>query len=299
MSYSYRSLLIVCLATLGLAAAGWGQAAGKIAFTSHREGHNDVWIMNADGSDPVNLTQGRHCASPAWSPDGTKLAYIAHSADHSGGDIWVMDADGSNPQQVTDASDDSDMKDYLSWSEDGRSIYYTTRRFTERLEDGGSRVELDDFVVGLDGSDPIYVGRGMPFPYRLSPDGTKEVTVVLKDKEDGQARLYIRDTGADERIAIDLTGLPDVEFPNTPLDARLVTPSTWSPDGMRIAFSASTGSSVDDFEREIWAVDIDGSNLVNLTNGLGGGSPAWQPTSPAATSVESQSWGQIKSLLSH
>lgn len=299
MSYSYRSLLIVCLATLGLAAAGWGQADGKIAFISFREGYGDVWIMNADGSDPVNLTQGRHCASPAWSPDGAKLAYIAHSADHSGGDIWVMDADGSNPQQVTDASDDSDRKDYLSWSEDGRSIYYTTRRFTERLEDGGSRVELDDFVVGLDGSDPRYVGRGMPFPYRLSPDGTKEVTVVLKDKEDGQARLYLRDTGADERIAIDLTGLPDGEYPNTPLDARLVTLSTWSPDGMRIAFSAFTGSSVDDFEREIWAVDIDGSNLVNLTNGLGGGSPAWQPTSPAATSVESQSWGQIKSLLSH
>ena len=74
---NYRSLLIVCLATLGLAVAGWGQADGKIAFLSFREGDNDVWIMNADGSDPVNLTQGqhRHCASPAWSPDGTKIAY--------------------------------------------------------------------------------------------------------------------------------------------------------------------------------------------------------------------------------
>ena len=209
-----------------------------------------------------------------------------------------MDADGSNPQQVTDDSDDSDRKDYLSWSENGRSIYYTTSRLTERLEDGSFRTELNDFVVGVDGSDPIYVGRGMPFPSRLSPDGTKEVTVVLKDKEDGQARLYIRDTGDDERIAIDLTGLPNVGFPNTPLDERLVTPSTWSPDGMRIAFSASTGSSVDDYESEIWAVDIDGSNLVNLTNGLGGFSPAWQPTSPTATSVESQSWGRIKALLS-
>ena len=73
---SYRSLLIVCLATLGLAVAGWGQADGKIAFISDREGYGDVWIMNADGSDPVNLTQGRNCASPAWSPDGTKIAYI-------------------------------------------------------------------------------------------------------------------------------------------------------------------------------------------------------------------------------
>jgi len=80
---TYRSLLIACLATLGIAVAGWGQADGKIAFTSGREGFGDVWIMNADGSDPVNLTQGRHghCVSPAWSPDGTKIAYLTFSAD--------------------------------------------------------------------------------------------------------------------------------------------------------------------------------------------------------------------------
>ncbi|MCE2449611.1 MAG: hypothetical protein J4F35_14880 [Candidatus Latescibacteria bacterium] len=64
---NYRSILIACLATLGLAVAGWGQADGKIAFISDREGYEDVWIMNADGSDPVNLTQGRHCTTPPIS----------------------------------------------------------------------------------------------------------------------------------------------------------------------------------------------------------------------------------------
>ena len=62
---NYRSLLVACLATLGLAVAGWGQADGKIAFLSYRDNYEnprdiwvrDVWIMNADGSDPVNLTQ--------------------------------------------------------------------------------------------------------------------------------------------------------------------------------------------------------------------------------------------------
>ena len=49
---TYRSLLIVCLATLGLALAGWGQADGKIAFTSWREGAGDVWIMNAGRERP-------------------------------------------------------------------------------------------------------------------------------------------------------------------------------------------------------------------------------------------------------
>ena len=91
---NYRSLLIVCLAMLGLAATGWGQADGKITFVSDREGYDDVWIMNADRSDPVNLTQGRDCASPAWSPDGMKIAYI------DSGEVWLMNADGSNPRQV-------------------------------------------------------------------------------------------------------------------------------------------------------------------------------------------------------
>ena len=53
---NYRFLLIACLATLLLAVTGWGQADGKIAFISDRAGHGDVWIMNVDGSDPVNLT---------------------------------------------------------------------------------------------------------------------------------------------------------------------------------------------------------------------------------------------------
>ena len=294
---NYRSILIVCLATLGLAVAGWGQADGKIAFISDREERDDVWIMNADGSDPVNLTQGRDCISPAWSPDGTKIAYIGDvfDDDQYGGEIWVMDADGGNPQQLTDDRVllwlSSALKESLSWSEDGSSIHYTT----VRSEDGGFSVEFDNFVVGLDGSEPIYVDSEFPDFATLHPvslDGTKRAHVVLND-EDGQARLYIVDLVEYEQIAIDLTDLPNVDV--TGVD--LVTSATWSPNGMRIAFEFYS-----DFfsQHEIWAVDIDGSDLVELTNGLGGRDPAWQPVVPSATatSVEAQSWGRIKSLLS-
>ena len=164
---SYRSLLIVCLATLGLAVAGWGQADGKIAFISDREGYADVWIMNGDGSDPVNLTQGRHCASPAWSPDGTKIAYIGaiFDDDQYGGEIWLMDADGGNPRQLTD---DSVNKISLSWSADGSSIYYVlswTEEMTEESE-AGQRDGPDAFVMALDGSgsSPVDWQRGTSLP---------------------------------------------------------------------------------------------------------------------------------------
>ena len=71
---------------------------------------------------------------------------------------------------------------------------------------------------------------------------------------------------------------------------------TWSPDGQRIAFSGFL-----DFmgQFEIWAADTDYGNWIQLTNGLGGREPAWQPALSAATSVDAQSWGQVKSLLAH
>ena len=287
---NYRSILIVCLAMLGLAVASWGQADSKIAFISDREGHGDVWIMNVDGSDPVNLTQGRDCASPAWSPDGTQITYIV------GGEIWLMNADGNNPQQVTDDTVD---KARLWWSEDGRSIYYVAVP-TWPLPDEWDGP--DAFVTALDGSGASPVdwrevySRFLP---GVSPDGSQLATVSLWDGGGHKhVDFYIRTSASDHMH-------PGYLLPES-LQNRLAytepyenwrTFPTWSPDGLRIAFAGFL-----DFmgQFEIWAADTDGDNWVDLTNGLGGHSPAWQPVVPSATatSVESQSWGRIKSLLS-
>ena len=284
---NYRSLLLVCLATLGLAVTGWGQAGDKIAFVSDREGTPDIWTMNADGSDPVNLTKGRgDCATPAWSPDGMTIAYIDN------GEIWLMNADGSNPQQVTD---DSVYKAWVWWSEDGSEFYYVG------LPTGDSN-RFENFIVGIDGKDPVSVDRqtlrSRPSLYRtpyrtpLSPDGAKEAVVVL-DKV-AQNGLAIRDINEEEHAFIPLAGVLELHIDERVARIWHIYP-TWSPDSMRIAFAARS-SSVGPLE--IWAIDIDGSNAINLTNGLSGHSPAWRPASPAATSVEVQSWGRIKSQLS-
>lgn len=49
----------------------------RIAFTSNRSGDEEVWIVNADGTDPVQFTQcnGTYCRNPSWSPDGTLMAF--------------------------------------------------------------------------------------------------------------------------------------------------------------------------------------------------------------------------------
>ena len=308
---SYRSLLIVCLATLGLAVAGWGQADGKIAFTSWREGAGDVWIMNADGSDPVNLTQGRHahCIRQSWSPDGTKIAYFAFSADpdsawadYSVAYMWVMDADGGNPQQVASLPETSigeTMSKALFWAEDGSNIYYYVQH---------PRYEL--FVVPLDGSGSSLmdwreaagiVRRSLD----RSPDGTKRADVVLQDDEgNAYLRLVVFAPSEGPYPSNQIEDFSEILLPDLPYQQAELEPGyermdrdpTWSPDSMRIAFTANDEQGY----RGVWVVNIDGSNLVNLTNGLDGASPAWQPVSPSttATSVEVQSWGRIKALLS-
>ena len=270
--------------------------------------------MNADGSDPVNLTQGQYCAGPAWSPDGTKIAYIDVGADYTGSDVWVMDADGGNPQQLTDdpVTDDPGISSELVWFEDGSSIYYHV----------WNRSEM--FAVAPDGSgsslmewrEAALILRRFWDDHRyLSPDGTKRALVgVLRGDEEDQALFIMTSedtlmTSEDRVTAIPLSGHPVDLFFRDFGDSWATTgfPLTWAPNSMRVAFTSytifnSSGTSLSYYPDtgEIWAVDIDGSNLVNLTNGLGGDHPVWQPVSPSATatSVEARSWGQIKSLLS-
>ena len=94
---NYRSLLIVCLATLGLAVAGWGQGDGKDvelpagveqAVTSSGEG---AWVVGAIR----RLTDySASYSSPSWSPDGQHIAFGFERDGRA--EIYVIGSDGSN-----------------------------------------------------------------------------------------------------------------------------------------------------------------------------------------------------------
>ena len=105
----------------------WSPDGTKIAFVSFPNG--DIWAMNADGSNKINLTNNdADERSPAWSPDGNKIAFVKityYRDDSNWGVIWVMNSDGSNMVKLTD---DTEKLNSPAWSPDGTKIAFESEQ---------------------------------------------------------------------------------------------------------------------------------------------------------------------------
>jgi Tol biopolymer transport system component len=102
----------------------WSPDGSRIAFQSLRGGNEDIYVMDADGSNLIRLTTSVAAdMHPAWSPDGTRIAFVSsRGADY---DIYVMNADGSGQTALTNGDG---MDEQPSWSSDGQRIAFTSDR---------------------------------------------------------------------------------------------------------------------------------------------------------------------------
>jgi len=78
----------------------------KIAFKSDRSGNNDIWVMNLNGSNPVNITDTPTFSEghPSWSPDGSKILYLSSDG------MWTINANGTGKTKIRDVGDVYDPK---------------------------------------------------------------------------------------------------------------------------------------------------------------------------------------------
>jgi dipeptidyl aminopeptidase/acylaminoacyl peptidase len=110
----------------------WSPDGSRIAFESTRHGNSEIYVMNADGSNQVNVSN--HPAddgAPAWSPDGTMIAFVSLRDGQE--EIYLMNADGSEQGRLTTGPG---LKLAPSWLEDGQEIVF-------------SRIEADSNADGM------------------------------------------------------------------------------------------------------------------------------------------------------
>jgi Tol biopolymer transport system component len=137
--------------------AAYSPDGRKIAFESSRGGATNIWLSNADGSHPVQLTSSNsESGTPRWSPDGRRL--VVDSLEAGNWDLYVIRADGGMPRRLTQEPSEDGTG---TWSRDGRWIYFHSDR------SGRSEV----WKVPPDGGAVVQVTRGGGYYAVESEDG--------------------------------------------------------------------------------------------------------------------------------
>ena len=198
-----------------------------IVFGSNRDGNNEIYRINPDGTMPTNLTSNAASDfSPLWDPTGQLIAFLSDRAAPQ--QLFVMKPDGTNVVNVSNGPAQD-----MSWSNDGTQLAFTSNR-TGHLEifkataSGGTPSQLTSLGVDTTG-EPSW-----------SPDGTKLAFV-------SNGRIYVMNS--------------DGTSP-TPLTTGTDAFPSWKPDSTKIAFARRiTFSNFD-----VFVMNPDGSAATNITN---------------------------------
>lgn len=269
---------------IALSAQSHGQTYHRIAFQSARDSADpyefgeawnwEIYSMNTDGSDQVNLTnrQSREI-DPAWSPDGTKIAF---ASDRTGSfQIYVMDPDGRNQAQLTHGPGDHV---WPAWSPDGSQLAYSADE---------QRGDFDIYVMQADGQDAVNITEspGTDYAPSWSPGGERIAFASDRDRPARSSAYGQLDNGhtlwmnASDILSVDALGGMATNLTSTAQTARNADPA-WSPLGGAIAFVGESYTEAPlSFFEDVMLVSAGGGGLQRLA--LPGPSnraaPSWSP----------------------
>lgn len=198
-------------------------ATSELLVVSSRDGDYAIFGMNDEGGDQHRLTEERGDPStpaglefqvePAWSPDGTKVAFA--SSREGSSDIYVMNADGAGTKRLTTSAENDQQP---AWSSDGQRIVFARslddgRLFVMDADGGGQRRLTGD---ALEEGEPAWSPDGSTIAYSRRTPGRDVREIWLVDADGSNPR------------------------PLTKLGVAATGPA-WAPDGSTVAFAANPG----------------------------------------------------------
>ena len=168
----------------------WSPDGTKIVYSfglgRFRGDVSDIYIVDANGANRVNLTKGRHKGNslPAWSADGITIAFRSNR-DHNH-EIYVMNADGKNSKNLT-LHLDSDS--WPTWSPDGRKIAFGSSQVAEGMQN-----HSDIFVMDAAGANRTNITQNSRASNRTpswSPDGKRIAFVRAMHDDITDCDIYV------------------------------------------------------------------------------------------------------------
>ncbi len=242
------------------------------------EDDGEIWVMNADGTNQTRLIEAPgneiHAVAPAWSPDGTQIAWTRWTPNQTGrdfnADVWIAATDGSGARPLAEGAE---WQWIPHWSPDGVWISYTVEPDPSLQigDPGGPRpggpIAPNDQGFAI-GPAPLVTGGTGADLWRVRADGTGEPERLTEVAGDDRAGDYSPDGS---QITFDATRDGNTEI--YVIDADGANPRRltddggedwapdWSPDASRIAFNSDRNGNDD-----IFVMAADGSGLVQVTN---------------------------------
>jgi tricorn protease len=260
--------------------ATWSPDGSKIIFVSDRNGHDDLYLLEADDPEHPKLTEAHKFkvtrltdtreaeSGVSFSPDGKRVAFLR------AGKLWTMNPDGKDAKIVVD---EVQVFDY-DWSPDGKWFVFARRdgSFASELyivpatgptKENPARniTRYATYNAGVswsaNGKKLAYLGERRGVPNLLHVLDLEKPVAESTDGKDKSARPWTWSSSKVPAVAIDWE---DLHLRSTLAWRGLVEEAAISPDGSKVAFR-------DAFGRDLWVASTTGSQVMRLT--MGGQNP--------------------------
>jgi TolB protein len=282
---------------------------GLLAFTSNRDGNDEIYVVRPDGTGTARRTVNAATdREPSWSPSGDKIAF---SSNRDGDfEIFVMDASGANVVQLTKNAA-ADMQP--AWDPDGKRIAFVSDR-DNNLElyvmnaDGTGQTRLT--TDSREDSHPSWSPKGDRIAlqatriiadiantdiYTISPAGgplTRITTASAEDTDpdwspDAKQIVFMSRRVQNIQHVFTMNADGTSQIQREPFANDKCCP-VWSPRGDRIAFAVFDGDVEFGGSFEVYTMNPDGSGLADVSNApsVADTLPSWQPQHLALTTTK-------------